>query len=72
MEQYFLTANMVDEARKVSTATIYLTGDAKLWCAPNMRRSRRIRCDWIPGIFFRRRSKCSSSRRMLSTMPGGH
>ncbi|KAL0437388.1 UNVERIFIED_CONTAM: hypothetical protein Sradi_0446700 [Sesamum radiatum] len=31
MEQYFLTANVVDEARKVSTATMYLTGDAKLW-----------------------------------------
>ncbi|KAL0293481.1 UNVERIFIED_CONTAM: hypothetical protein Sradi_6935100 [Sesamum radiatum] len=31
MEQYFLAANVVDEARKVSTATMYLTGDAKLW-----------------------------------------
>ncbi|KAL0434684.1 UNVERIFIED_CONTAM: hypothetical protein Sradi_0176300 [Sesamum radiatum] len=30
MEQYFLAANVVDEARKVSTATMYLTGDAKL------------------------------------------
>ncbi|KAL0414376.1 UNVERIFIED_CONTAM: hypothetical protein Sradi_1639300 [Sesamum radiatum] len=31
MEQYFLAANMVDEARKASTATMYLMGDAKLW-----------------------------------------
>ncbi|KAL0463275.1 UNVERIFIED_CONTAM: hypothetical protein Slati_0215100 [Sesamum latifolium] len=31
MEQYFLAANVEDEARKVSTATMYLTGDAKLW-----------------------------------------
>ncbi|KAL0404245.1 UNVERIFIED_CONTAM: hypothetical protein Sradi_2065300 [Sesamum radiatum] len=31
MEQYFLAANVVDEARKVSTAIMYLTGDAKLW-----------------------------------------
>ncbi|KAL0433642.1 UNVERIFIED_CONTAM: hypothetical protein Slati_2698500 [Sesamum latifolium] len=31
MEQYFLVANLEDEARKVSTATMYLTGDAKLW-----------------------------------------
>ncbi|KAL0409134.1 UNVERIFIED_CONTAM: hypothetical protein Sradi_1847800 [Sesamum radiatum] len=31
MEQYILAANVVDEARKVSTATMYLTGDAKLW-----------------------------------------
>ncbi|PIN25219.1 hypothetical protein CDL12_02038 [Handroanthus impetiginosus] len=29
MEQYFLATNIVDEARKVSTATMYLTGDAK-------------------------------------------
>ncbi|KAL0402122.1 UNVERIFIED_CONTAM: hypothetical protein Slati_4242100 [Sesamum latifolium] len=31
MEQYFLAANVEDEARKVSTATMNLTGDAKLW-----------------------------------------
>ncbi|KAL0379220.1 UNVERIFIED_CONTAM: hypothetical protein Sradi_3227500 [Sesamum radiatum] len=31
MEQYFLAANVVDEERKVLTATMYLTGDAKLW-----------------------------------------
>ncbi|KAL0414268.1 UNVERIFIED_CONTAM: hypothetical protein Sradi_1628500 [Sesamum radiatum] len=31
IEQYFLAANVEDEARKVSTATMYLTGDAKLW-----------------------------------------
>ncbi|KAL0411643.1 UNVERIFIED_CONTAM: hypothetical protein Slati_3754000 [Sesamum latifolium] len=31
MEQYFLAANVEDEARKVSTATMYLIGDAKLW-----------------------------------------
>ncbi|KAL0392214.1 UNVERIFIED_CONTAM: hypothetical protein Sradi_2444200 [Sesamum radiatum] len=31
MEQYFLAANVEDEARKVSTATMYLMGDAKLW-----------------------------------------
>ncbi|KAL0313090.1 UNVERIFIED_CONTAM: hypothetical protein Sradi_5708300 [Sesamum radiatum] len=31
MEQYFLTAYVEDEARKVSTATMYLTSDAKLW-----------------------------------------
>ncbi|KAL0373581.1 UNVERIFIED_CONTAM: hypothetical protein Sradi_3273800 [Sesamum radiatum] len=31
IDQYFLAANVVDEARKVSTATMYLTGDAKLW-----------------------------------------
>ncbi|KAL0357978.1 UNVERIFIED_CONTAM: hypothetical protein Scaly_1483500 [Sesamum calycinum] len=31
MEQYFLAANVKDEVRKVSTATMYLTGDAKLW-----------------------------------------
>ncbi|KAL0400173.1 UNVERIFIED_CONTAM: hypothetical protein Sradi_2360600 [Sesamum radiatum] len=31
MEQYFLPANVEDEVRKVSTATMYLTGDAKLW-----------------------------------------
>ncbi|KAL0434181.1 UNVERIFIED_CONTAM: hypothetical protein Slati_2752400 [Sesamum latifolium] len=31
MEQYFLAVNVEDVARKVSTATIYLTGDAKLW-----------------------------------------
>ncbi|KAL2246590.1 UNVERIFIED_CONTAM: Transposon Tf2-12 polyprotein [Sesamum indicum] len=31
MEQYFLVADMRDEARKVATATMYLTGDAKLW-----------------------------------------
>ncbi|KAL0292962.1 UNVERIFIED_CONTAM: hypothetical protein Scaly_3149400 [Sesamum calycinum] len=30
MEQYFLAANVEDEARKVSTTTMYLTGDAKL------------------------------------------
>ncbi|KAL0446273.1 UNVERIFIED_CONTAM: hypothetical protein Slati_1755200 [Sesamum latifolium] len=33
MEQYFLAANVEDEARKVSTAIMYLTGDAKLWRA---------------------------------------
>ncbi|KAL0307111.1 UNVERIFIED_CONTAM: hypothetical protein Sradi_6128400 [Sesamum radiatum] len=33
MEQYFLAANIKDDARKVSTATMYLTGDAKLWWA---------------------------------------
>ncbi|KAL2232406.1 UNVERIFIED_CONTAM: hypothetical protein Sindi_1420600 [Sesamum indicum] len=31
MEQYFLGADVQDEARKVLTATMYLTGDAKLW-----------------------------------------
>lgn len=31
MEQYFLAANIIDEARKVTTATMYLMGDAKLW-----------------------------------------
>ncbi|KAL0293827.1 UNVERIFIED_CONTAM: Retrovirus-related Pol polyprotein from transposon [Sesamum radiatum] len=31
MKQYFLAANVVDVARKVSAATMYLTGDAKLW-----------------------------------------
>ncbi|KAL0386194.1 UNVERIFIED_CONTAM: hypothetical protein Sradi_3013700 [Sesamum radiatum] len=31
MEQYFPAANVEDEARKVSTAIMYLTGDAKLW-----------------------------------------
>ncbi|KAL0462683.1 UNVERIFIED_CONTAM: hypothetical protein Slati_0155900 [Sesamum latifolium] len=31
MEQCFLAANVEDEAKKVSTATMYLTGDAKLW-----------------------------------------
>ncbi|KAL0361411.1 UNVERIFIED_CONTAM: hypothetical protein Sradi_3825600 [Sesamum radiatum] len=31
IEQYFLATNVEDEARKVSTATMYLTGDAKLW-----------------------------------------
>ncbi|KAK4382678.1 hypothetical protein Sango_2850200 [Sesamum angolense] len=31
MEQYFLALNVEDEARKVSVATMYLTGDAKLW-----------------------------------------
>ncbi|KAL2250102.1 UNVERIFIED_CONTAM: hypothetical protein Sindi_2483900 [Sesamum indicum] len=31
MEQYFLAADLQDKARKVSTATMYLTGDAKLW-----------------------------------------
>ncbi|KAL0373318.1 UNVERIFIED_CONTAM: hypothetical protein Sradi_3247500 [Sesamum radiatum] len=31
IEQYFLAANVEDEARKVSTTTMYLTGDAKLW-----------------------------------------
>ncbi|KAL0336106.1 UNVERIFIED_CONTAM: hypothetical protein Sradi_4822500 [Sesamum radiatum] len=31
MEQYFLAANVEDEARKVSTATMYPTGYAKLW-----------------------------------------
>ncbi|KAK4385699.1 hypothetical protein Sango_2693900 [Sesamum angolense] len=31
MEQYFLAANVEDEARKVSTVTMYLTGDVKLW-----------------------------------------
>ncbi|KAL0311789.1 UNVERIFIED_CONTAM: hypothetical protein Sradi_5578200 [Sesamum radiatum] len=72
MEQYFLAANMVDEARKVSTATMYLRVMPSCGGAPNMRRSRRIRCDWIPGIFFGRRSECSSSRRMSSTMPCGY
>ncbi|KAL0354321.1 UNVERIFIED_CONTAM: hypothetical protein Sangu_1013400 [Sesamum angustifolium] len=32
MEQYFLAANVEDKARKVSTAKMYLMGDAKLWC----------------------------------------
>ncbi|KAL2232454.1 UNVERIFIED_CONTAM: hypothetical protein Sindi_1425400 [Sesamum indicum] len=31
MEQYFLAAYGQNEARKVSTATMYLTGDANLW-----------------------------------------
>ncbi|KAL0415754.1 UNVERIFIED_CONTAM: hypothetical protein Slati_3407300 [Sesamum latifolium] len=31
IEQYFLAANVEDEARKVLTAIMYLTGDAKLW-----------------------------------------
>ncbi|KAL0420399.1 UNVERIFIED_CONTAM: hypothetical protein Slati_3062800 [Sesamum latifolium] len=31
MEQYFLAANIEDKARKVSTAIMYLTGNAKLW-----------------------------------------
>ncbi|KAL2251574.1 UNVERIFIED_CONTAM: hypothetical protein Sindi_2279700 [Sesamum indicum] len=31
MEQYFFMADVQDEARKVSSATMHLTGDAKLW-----------------------------------------
>lgn len=31
MEQYFLTASIKDEARKVTTTTMYLDGVAKLW-----------------------------------------
>ncbi|KAL0355947.1 UNVERIFIED_CONTAM: hypothetical protein Sradi_4041600 [Sesamum radiatum] len=31
IEQYFLAANVQDEARNVSIVTMYLTGDAKLW-----------------------------------------
>ncbi|KAL2471468.1 Uncharacterized protein Adt_39604 [Abeliophyllum distichum] len=31
MEQYFLVANIEDGARRVTTATMYLGGDAKLW-----------------------------------------
>ncbi|KAL2228318.1 UNVERIFIED_CONTAM: hypothetical protein Sindi_1811500 [Sesamum indicum] len=31
MERYFLAADVQEKARKVSTATMYLTGDAKLW-----------------------------------------
>ncbi|KAL2236531.1 UNVERIFIED_CONTAM: hypothetical protein Sindi_0844800 [Sesamum indicum] len=31
MEQYFLAADVQDEARKVPTATMYLTDDSKLW-----------------------------------------
>ncbi|XP_022852267.1 uncharacterized protein LOC111373903 [Olea europaea var. sylvestris] len=31
MERYFLTVSIEDEARKVTAATMYLGGDAKLW-----------------------------------------
>ncbi|KAL2524108.1 Uncharacterized protein Adt_09162 [Abeliophyllum distichum] len=31
MEQYFLAANIEEGARRVTTATMYLGGDAKLW-----------------------------------------
>ncbi|KAL0449383.1 UNVERIFIED_CONTAM: hypothetical protein Slati_1494700 [Sesamum latifolium] len=31
IEQYFLAVNVEDETRKVSTATMYFSGDAKLW-----------------------------------------
>ncbi|KAL2518321.1 Uncharacterized protein Adt_14568 [Abeliophyllum distichum] len=31
MEQYFLAVNIEDEARRVTTAIMYLGGDAKLW-----------------------------------------
>ncbi|KAL0406138.1 UNVERIFIED_CONTAM: hypothetical protein Slati_3927700 [Sesamum latifolium] len=43
MEQYFLAANVEDEARNVSTAIMYLTGDANCGGTPNILRSRRIR-----------------------------
>ncbi|KAL2504007.1 Uncharacterized protein Adt_19628 [Abeliophyllum distichum] len=31
MKQYFLAANIEDEARRIMTTTMYLGGDAKLW-----------------------------------------
>ncbi|KAH6804235.1 hypothetical protein C2S51_032482 [Perilla frutescens var. frutescens] len=31
MEQYFLAADIEDEAERIATATMYLTGDAKQW-----------------------------------------
>ncbi|KAL2248382.1 UNVERIFIED_CONTAM: hypothetical protein Sindi_2690500 [Sesamum indicum] len=31
MEKYFLAVDVQDETKKLSTATMYLTGDAKLW-----------------------------------------
>ncbi|KAL0457829.1 UNVERIFIED_CONTAM: hypothetical protein Slati_0410100 [Sesamum latifolium] len=72
MEQYFLAANVEDEARKVSTATMYLTGDAKLWWRTKYSEIQANQVRLIHGLFFGRRLECSSSRRTLSTMPGGH
>ena len=72
MEQYFLAADVRDEARKVATATMYLTGDAKLWWRTKFAKSRHIKYSSIRGLFYGRRSESSSSPRMWSTMPGGH
>ncbi|KAL2454719.1 Uncharacterized protein Adt_47779 [Abeliophyllum distichum] len=35
MEQYFLAANIEDGTRRVTIATMYLGGDAKLWWRTN-------------------------------------
>ncbi|KAL0451425.1 UNVERIFIED_CONTAM: hypothetical protein Slati_1120600 [Sesamum latifolium] len=70
MEQYFLAANVEDEARKVSTATMYLTGDAKLWWRTKYSeiQANQVRLDTWALL----RLECSSSRRTLSTTPDGH
>ncbi|KAL2237930.1 UNVERIFIED_CONTAM: hypothetical protein Sindi_0984700 [Sesamum indicum] len=72
MEQYFLAVDVRDEARKVATATMYLTGDAKLWWRTKFAKSRHIKYSSIRGLFYGRRSESSSSPRMWSIMPGGH
>ncbi|KAL0348242.1 UNVERIFIED_CONTAM: hypothetical protein Sangu_1052000 [Sesamum angustifolium] len=72
MEQYFLAANVEDEARKVSTATMYLTGDAKLWWRTKYAeiQANQVRLDtWA---LLREAIREQFFRRMLSTMPGGH
>ncbi|KAL0340044.1 UNVERIFIED_CONTAM: hypothetical protein Sradi_4521200 [Sesamum radiatum] len=72
MEQYFLAANIEDEARKVSTATMYLTGDAKLWWCTKYAeiQANQVRLDtWA---LLREVIRGSSSRRMLSIMLGWH
>ncbi|KAL0455588.1 UNVERIFIED_CONTAM: hypothetical protein Slati_0898000 [Sesamum latifolium] len=70
MEQYFLAANVEDEARKVSNATMYLTGDAKLWWRTKYSeiQANQVRLDtWA---LLREAIRVKFFRRTLSTMRG--
>ncbi|KAL0405308.1 UNVERIFIED_CONTAM: hypothetical protein Slati_3844700 [Sesamum latifolium] len=69
MEQYFLAANVENEVRKVSTTTMYLTGDAKLWWRTKYSKiqANQVRLDTWALL-----RELQFFWRTLSTMQGGH
>ncbi|KAL0405309.1 UNVERIFIED_CONTAM: hypothetical protein Slati_3844800 [Sesamum latifolium] len=58
----FLVANVENEARKVSTATMYLTGDAKLWWRTKYSEIQANQVQLDTWALLRRQLECRSSR----------
>ena len=72
MEQYFLAADVRDEARKVATATMYLTGDAKLWWRTKFAEIQAHQIQLDTWALLREAIREQFFPRMWSTMPGGN